>query len=152
MNYKTHFYKLHLFQFSHCVHIASNKYSMRRITVWYFVSPLMVTDLWLLSHLIMTYIPPRDATCMFRYCVTAWNKCVCLLISLSYHKTTCNDLHPHSSIYTQAVGIADTAEQNLQLDLTFIGLDNQITREIKKGLQGMRMKKAGKMSPVYNCV
>lgn len=52
-------------------------------------------------------------------------------------------------------GCADSRhrrERNLQLDLTFIGLDNQITREIKKGLQGTRMKRTGKMSPVYNFV
>ena len=33
----------------------------------------------------------------------------------------------------------DSVEQNLQMDLTFTGLGNQITREIEEGLWGMRI-------------
>lgn len=76
-----------------------------------------------------------------RYCVTAWIKCASMFLLY------CSIMRPHVTIYTPAVHfthtqpeqIGDTTERNLQMDLTFTGLDNQITREIEEGLQGAGM-------------
>lgn len=52
---------------------------------------------------------------------------------------------PHATICTHADQFEHTGsvEQNLQMDLTFTGLDNQITREIEEGLRGMWLKITG---------
>lgn len=59
---------------------------------------------------------------------------------------------PHTTLYTHADQFEHTGsvEKNLQMDLTFTGLDNQITREIEEGLQGMRMKITGSMFDVLS--
>lgn len=56
---------------------------------WYFVLPPMMTDLWLLCHLMMTHIPPGDATCMLDIALPLGTSlrvfvCVFNLIGVSY--------------------------------------------------------------------
>lgn len=87
-----------------------------------------------------------------RYCITSWNKSlrVCsYLIAVS--------LRPHEAIYTHTVQYTHWAESRHQRenssDLTFTGLDNQITWEEREGLRGRRTRLTGKLLHVFmQCV
>lgn len=62
------------------------------------VLPIMVTDLWLLCHLIMTHIPSGIAACMLD---------IVLLLGTSVHERgslfNCGIIQPNAMIYTHRV-------------------------------------------------
>lgn len=75
----------------------------------------------------MSRIPLGDATWLLDIVLLLGTSgCLCVLMQ----RYTLSQF----TLHTQIEQIVDTREQNLQLDLTFTVLDNQITGETKEGL------------------